>query len=591
MKRITQATLGVVLIVVASGLYVPVIQSRTGNRSNSYRGDERRWGAVIPNAKVAIKNSDTGVGRTVVTNETGIYSAPGLIPGRYEISASSVPGFQTLRVSDVVVLSVGADEVVNLQMAVGQIGQNGRGHERGPDDVDLATSMVSHVVGATTIEELPLNGRDWTQLAQLQPGVTQMVSQDTATADRLQRGNGIQLTISGGRPSENNYRVNGISVNDYANTAPGTSLGTNLGVDAIQEFSVLVGNFSAEYGKSSGGIINAVSRSGTNAIHGSAYYFIRNSDFDARNFFDATPSAHAFRRNQYGGSVGGPIRKDRTFYFVDYEGLVSTLGVSGVGVVPSASARQGILSTGNIAVSPAVAPFLAIFPLPNGPLSSNGQTGTYFFDAPQKSHDNYITGKVDHRISDKDSLSGSYYSDAGQFNTPDELANKFIQFGSRNQSASLDWSHIFSPSLFNAFRAGFSRSVATQGLNLDIVNPALSNLSLGFAPPAQGPAAIVVGGLTSISGGLNAYSDTAFWFTTYQLYDNVAFTKGIHTLKFGANFERDQYNSVEGQNAQFTFTSFQTFLQANPASYSAVLPGSNVERGVRQSIVGAYVQG
>jgi hypothetical protein len=585
MKKLLADAIGAALILGALLVWNPgrVFAQGTGATLEGTIGDPS--GAIMPGAIVTIKNIETGVDRSIVTNASGFYSAPALVPGKYAVNVSA-QGFQTVVVPEIE-LTVGADEVLNLQMVIGQVGQKLEVRATA-SEIDLASSMVSHVVGATTIEELPLNGRDWTQLAQLQPGVAIMVSQDTATADRLQRGNGTQLSISGGRPSENNYRVNGISVNDYANTAPATSIGTNLGVDAVQEFSTLVGSFSAEYGRSSGGIVNAVTRSGTNSLHGSAYYFVRNSAFDARNFFDATPSAHAFRRNQYGGSVGGPIKKNKTFYFVDYEGLLSTLGVSGVGVVPSSKARSGLLSSGTITVNPAVKPFLAIYPLPNGPLSANGDTGSYFFDSPQKAHDNYIVGKVDQKFSTSDDVAFSYFSDAALLNTPDELANKFISFDSHNQSASAEWSHIFTPSLLNAFRVGFSRAVATQGLDLVILNPALKDTSLGFAPPAQGPAALVVGGLTSVSGGFNAYGDTAFWFTTTQLYDNVLYSKGIHSLKIGFNLERDRANSISSTNAQFTFGSLQTFLQGNPLNYNATLPASNFERGVRQTIFGTY---
>jgi len=177
-----------------------------------------------------------------------------------------------------------------------------------PPAVQLASSDISAVVNATTVRELPLNGRSWTDLAALQPGVDTIQTQPTFStgADRGNRGFGQQMSISGARPQQNNYRLDGISLNDYANGAPGSVLGGNLGVDAIQEFSVLTSNYSAEYGKTSGGVVNAITRSGTNTFHGSGYEFLRNSALDAANFFEAGQRS-PFKRNQFGGAIGGPI--------------------------------------------------------------------------------------------------------------------------------------------------------------------------------------------------------------------------------------------------------------------------------------------
>jgi outer membrane cobalamin receptor len=184
--------------------------------------------------------------------------------------------------------------------------------------VQLSSSDISAVVDATTVRELPLNGRSWTDLAALQPGVNMIQTQPSfATgADRGNRGFGQELTISGARPQQNNYRLDGVSLNDYANGAPGSVLGGNLGVDAIQEFSVLTSNYSAEYGKTSGGVINAITRSGTNSFHGSVYEFLRNSALDAKNFFESPTDRKApFKRNQFGDTIAAPLIKDRTFFF------------------------------------------------------------------------------------------------------------------------------------------------------------------------------------------------------------------------------------------------------------------------------------
>jgi hypothetical protein len=227
------------------------------------------------------------------------------------------------------------------------------------------------------VRELPLNGRDWTQLATLEPGVNSIRNQATvgsngsSDATKATRGFGDQLSVSGTRSSQNNYRVDGISINDYTNDAPGGVLGTLSGVDSIQEFSVLTTNYSAEYGRTSGGVINAITRSGTNQWHGDAYEFLRNSALDARNYFDGS-TIPPFKRNQFGGAVGGPIRKDSTFFFFNYERVRQLLNVTDVSPVLSQNARNGILSTGNVTVDPAIVPYLSFWPLPNAGLLGNG---------------------------------------------------------------------------------------------------------------------------------------------------------------------------------------------------------------------------
>src|SRR5712692_3598432 len=290
-------------------------------------------GSVIPKASVSITNLATGINRTVTTNEDGLYIAPNLLPASYELTFTA-PGFKT-EVRRGIELTVGAAVVLNQTMQVGTTKETIQVQTEAPA-VQLASSDISAVVNATTVRELPLNGRSWTDLATLQPGVNRIETQPdfAAGTDRGNRGFGQQLTISGARPQQNNYRLDGVSLNDYANGAPGSVLGGSLGVDAIQEFSVLTSNYSAEYGKTSGGVVNAITRSGTNQFHGSAYEFLRNSRLDAKNYFDVG-NIPPFKRNQFGGAIGGPIVKDRTFFFADYEGIRQSKGISTLAFVPS----------------------------------------------------------------------------------------------------------------------------------------------------------------------------------------------------------------------------------------------------------------
>ena len=282
-------------------------------------------GAVIPKAQVTMTDVATGVARKVETDNAGLYTAPNLLPGNYQVSVLAT-GFSS-EVRRGIALTVGAQQVLDIKMQVGQVTQTLEVTEQAPT-VELASSALSGEVSATTVRELPLNGRSWVDLGSLQPGVNQPNTQKPLTvAGRGQRGFGTQVSITGTRPDENLYRVDGINVNDYANNSPSNVTGGATGVDAIQEFTVLTGNYPAQYGRSSGGVFNAITRSGTNQIHGSVYEFLRNSAMDARNFFDGA-TIPPFRRNQFGASLGAPIHKDTTFIFGDYEGLRQSLGLT-----------------------------------------------------------------------------------------------------------------------------------------------------------------------------------------------------------------------------------------------------------------------
>src|SRR6202140_3198380 len=320
-------------------------------------------GAGIPQAKLVIKNVATGIERTVTTNVDGFYTTVNLLPGSYQIAISAT-GFNS-ETRHGLTISVGSQLTIDITLRVGTISNRVEVTAAVPD-VQLTSSEIGAVVNATTVRELPLNGRSWTDLAALQPGVETIQTQPSfATgSDRGNRGFGQQLTISGARPQQNNYRLDGISLNDYANGAPGSVLGGNLGVDAIQEFSVLTSNYSAEYGKTSGGVVNAITRSGTNGFHGSVYEFLRNSALDARNFFEdpLAPKA-SFKRNQFGGAIGRPIFKNKTFFFADYEGIRQAKGIANVDFVPSADARSGNLQSGPVTVDPAVQKYLALSPV------------------------------------------------------------------------------------------------------------------------------------------------------------------------------------------------------------------------------------
>jgi outer membrane receptor protein involved in Fe transport len=570
-------------------------------------------GAVIPNAQVAITDVATGVTRTVSPGGAGLYTAPNLLPGTYEIRITAT-GFST-QVQKGITLTVGAQQVLDFTMRVGQVSQTVEVTTEAPT-VELTSSTLSAVVNATTVRELPLNGRSWTDLAILQPGV---VSAQTHAAVDVNRGYGSQLSISGARPQQNNYRLDGISINDYSNGGPGSVLGQNLGVEAIQEFSVLTSNYSAEYGKTSGGVVNAISRSGTNQFHGSVYEFLRNSAMDADNFFDNANgvSKPPFKRNQFGVSGGGPIRKDRTFVFGDYEGIRQSLGTTQIATVLSGPARLGInihdkqgnllpvlaptdpcppastnLAPGqaNVCVDDAVAKYLPFFHLPSNPVVNNANTGKYAFVRQQAVSENYFTTRVDQKISEKDSLFGTYVYDYSPLTQPDLLNNVLQQSIAKRQIAAFEESHVFSPTFVNSFRVGYNRDHANALAAVKAINPVAADTSLGWAP-GYAPPRIVTSGLNT-TPGLGPPTFSYVW-DAYQVYDDAFLTRGLHSLKFGVGFERDHLNETTNTGdylGNFRFGTLQALLTNNPKSVVGSVPGLVTPRYMRISIIGAYVQ-
>jgi len=553
-------------------------------------------GAAVGGANVSIKNVDTGVERNISTNTDGLYVAPNLLPGKYEVRVDAT-GFSSTVVSDVV-LTVGERREINVALKIGQASDKVKVTGEQISDVQLASSSLGNVVDSHTVVELPLNGRDWTSLTELEPGVAQVRTQKAlgVSNDRPNRGLGVDVTIGGNRPQGNDYRLDGVNINDYSSGAPGSITGAVLGVDAVQEFSVVTSNAPADYGRTSGGAVNAASRSGTNSFHGSAYEFLRNSALDARNFFDG-PTIPPFKRNQFGGSASGPVIKDHTFFFVDYEGLRQNLSSTNSITVPSANARAGQLVSGTVTVDPLVAPFLAcspsscLFPLPNGAV--NGDTGIYNFVGKQVTSEDFVTTRIDHRISSSDSLFGTYVFDRGQVANPDAYDIKNVGNQSRRQTLALEESHIFSPAILNSARFGFNRDVVIAFTTLSSINPAASNTSFGFNPGENVGIITVGSGITQFSGGLGAIGEYHFHYNSFQFYDDLYWTKNKHSLKIGFSAERIQSNQFtrgSSPNGFYTFGSLQSFLTNQPTNYVSLLSSALTPRDLRQSLFGGYIQ-
>src|ERR1700730_9834606 len=503
-----------------------------GSISGTVRGET---GLAMPGVNVSVTDVNSSATRAATTDADGFYNLPDLPPGNYEMRISA-PGFIT-EMFTTLNISAGAERALNIAMRAGNPDQVVR-TAAPPALVSSASSTVGGNVNASTVRDTPLNGRDWAQLATLQAGVTGV----QANGGNTDRGFGAAISISGSRPDQNSYRLDGLSINDYSNGAPGSVLGDNLGIDAVEQVSVLGSNYPADYGRTSGGVINAVTRSGKNSFHGTVYEFLRNSALDARNFFDG-PIIPAFKRNQFGASAGGPIQKDRTFIFGDYEGLRQSLGITTVDTVPSPAvlgigtgpnggpgpstfcsipqtpeqlppngcAPTPIPGPGQPGAAPNPDPvshidtsalrFLrAFYPLPNGPLLGNGDTGIFTFAAQDVTGENYFTARVDHKFSETDSFSGTYMRDNSKTLQPGTFGELVTDVVSRRQVVALHEQHIFNPAFLNVGRFGFTRAVGIVGGVTKVLTPKMLDSSLAFVPGALAGSVKAVPGVTNFLG-------------------------------------------------------------------------------------------
>jgi hypothetical protein len=548
-------------------------------------------GAVVPGAQVIIANLSTEVTRKSLTQTDGLYSAPNLPPGSYGVTVSA-HGFATVTRKGIT-LNVGGNQILDIQLKVGPASEEVEVDQRAPI-LQLASAEITAVVDSQTVRELPLNGRSWTDLAALQPGVVRLESSFNAASgfDRGLKGFGTQLSISGGRPVQNNYRIDGLTVNDYANGGPSNVIGGALGVDAIQEFSVITSNYTAQYGRTSGGVVNAITKSGTNGLHGSAYEFIRNSALDARNYFDfnsaGNPARPPFRRNQFGGSLGGPISKGHTFFFGDYEGIRQSKGIATQAIVPSIAARAGNLTTGHVNVDPAAAKYLTLYPLPNVSTGA-GDTGIYSFTDQQVLTENFFTTRIDEVVSQKNSLSGSYIYDDTPYSAPDHMNITLKGHHIRRQSGVLEGTHLFSPTLLNSVHIGLSRDVASINSNRGPINPLSTDKSFA-AIPGDNAARVFIPNVTTFPGGV-AETGNLQSYTSAQAYDDAVLTRGSHNLKFGVAVENIRSNVLGGRGTgDWAFGSLSDFLTNQPLSLQASKLNTVFPRDVRSTIFGAYLQ-
>lgn len=536
-------------------------------------------GGTIPTATVRVTSLDTGEERVVQSGDDGRYVVPALKVGRYSITAEAA-GFQTVRRGEVT-LAVAQEAVINFELPPGNIAEEVIVTDEAPL-VETTTASVSTLVDRTFVQELPLNGRNLMNLTLLSPGVTLFTNKSNATTNDI----GLQISVAGVGKRSNLFLLDGTAINNGVGLAGGATEAF-LGVEAMREFRTLTTSYDAQYGRVTGGIVTIVSRSGTNDFHGSLFEFHRNDNLDARNFFDPEEKPE-FKRNQFGGALGGPIVADRTFFFATAEFLRERLGLTQLTVVPDLLARQGIVPgpTGpvTIGVAPSVAPYLELFPLPNGRSLGNG-LAEYSFPFQQTGDSNFVQGRVDHRFSQSDSVFGRYTFDDSELVKPLNYPQFSVVFPFRNHFFTFEYTRLVTPSLVNTARFGFARTSTDQFYTDEGIDP-----SLRFIEGTPQFGRLSIGGMP-VFGGVQP-NRTLYVRNQFEYSDDLVYTRGAHTLKAGGIFTRFQDNEFvpSFRDGQFVFPNVTTFLLGRPVVFIANAPGSIDDRHMRYNALGLYVQ-
>lgn len=567
------------LLLLAAAL--PAAAQTTGRMEGFVRDQS---GGVIQGASLTIVEQGTRARRELRTDERGWYFAAGLAPGAYEIEAAQA-GFRGETRTGVEV-AAGRDLRLDFVLEVGQTRESVVVIGETPL-VNVTPSDWGGTIERAKLEALPLNGRDMFDLAAQHPGASVASTAIKSTTN----GSGARLTVNGARPNQNSYRMDGIYVNDATGSAPSSSGGRLLGIEAIQELKLVSSPFDAEFGRAGGAVFTAVSRSGSNEVHGSAYLFSRNSALDAKNYFDS-PSAPipALRRNQFGGVVSGPLRRNRVFYMGNFESNLDRSALTQTAVVPNAAARQGVLPDRTLTVSPNAAPYVALYPLPNGRDYGDG-TGAFISEIRTTSDEYFATGKADYVHSDRLRGSARYTFDTSTTQRGEALQLFSFPVKSSYQFLQAEAQFAQSPTTLHTARAGFSRVWNSE----DFLQPASIPDSLSFVPGLGIGGITFTSGITSIGGqGRLSVSTTPrrFIINDYQAHYVVSTIQGIHSLRFGGSFDRVQFNQRADNSARgaYSFSSLADFLQARPRSIELMMPGSDAVRGWRQSIFSLFAQ-
>jgi len=522
-------------------------------------------GAAVAQATVSAKNLETGVIRTTNTDDAGRYLVLALPVGLYEVRTSK-NGFRDA-VQSGISLVVGEEANVDVRLQVSTVTSEVKVTGDAPI-VSVTTQDISGLVGEQAVKDLPLNGRSYDLLLPLNPGIVNFTSQKTGGTGISNSSTASNFAVAGNRPQQNLFLLNGVEYTGAAenNMQPGGPSGMLLGVEAVREFNVERDSYGAEFGKRPGGQVVIVTQSGGNQWHGSVYEFLRNNALDSANFFDQG-SAPPFQRNQFGAASGGAIQKNKTFVFGNYEGFRQHLHQTSVAFVPDAASRA--------AAVPSVQPLLNLWPQSSTEACTPACGIAEYFSSPlQTIREDFGTVRVDHIFSQKDSLAGVYTIDDGGDVTATP-ANPFSSdiLNLREQVLSLEETHIFSPSLLNTARFGFSRAgyfftgEPTPGTPAAGVPGFLAGLPVGAVvvggSAASNPQATI--GLAGSNNGSNLHIARNLF--TYE--DRVTMTKGRHQLSFGAWFQRFQSNEIIAlsQYGQATFASLATFLQGTTSSF------------------------
>ncbi len=568
------------ILLAATGARAQVSASVTGHVEDPSR-------AAVAGATIMARNVDTGAVREAVADGEGRYFVAALSVGNYEIQASK-QGFKA-EVRSGIHLVVGEEATVDLTLQLGEMNQEVTVSGDAPM-VSVTTNDISGLVGEQQVKNLPLNGRSFDLLMPLNPGVVNFTFEKAGGTGISNSTNGNNFAVSGNRPQQNMFLLNGVEYTGAAenNMTPAGVSGELLGVDAVREFNVLRDSYGAEYGKHPGAQVVIVTQSGSNGWHGSAYEFLRNNDLDSRNFFDVGSSPPGFQRNQFGVSMGGPIEKDNTFVFANYEGLRQSLHQTSETFVPDTDARTngtpGFPAFGSncpaadqVACAAAVTQLLNVWPVATpancpGPelLLPNGNPGGIIgcvFSPLQHIREDFGTTRLDHIFSGRDSLTGVYTIDdsAAVTATPADPYSTDIA-DLREQVLSIDETHQFSPALVNTARFGYSRAAyyflgePTPGSPAASVTGFVGGLPVG---------AVVVGGSTASNpatqlglAGSNNGTNLNVFRNIFTYEDQVTLTHGKHQFGFGAWFQQFQSNEMLAlsQFGQVSFSGINALL-------------------------------
>ena len=564
-------------------------------------------GAVMADANVQIKNTGTGAVTNTTSDAQGRYNARELAIGEYDVTASKA-GFSTVNRKGLT-LTVGSSPVVDFTLPVGQTGTTVEVSGQ-VSQVETQSTAVGALVESKQMRELPLNGRNFTQLLTLAPGVTQ-IPQGAPGAGSTFYGNGQKYSIAGSRPSGQAYLLDDQDMVNFWNNGPGAGgLGTALGVEAIAEFQTLTNTYSAQFG-GNGAVINASSRSGTNAFHGSAYEFLRNNVLESRNFFDR--GRPPFRQNQFGGAIGGAIKKDKLFFFANYEGLRQRKINTNVVVVPDANAHNFILPTGavtensNPTVRAAIRNTLALYPAAGIFKNLGNGTAQALVDDPLKGDQNYMLGRIDYNISEKSSLFVRYVLDRAQRDFSTNVPFWPELDTTRDHFVNVEERQIITAKLVNLAHVGFTRTYEDAFV---YGSPVVSNgvaaagtLATAGTHPLQffgTPAGREDGTIGALSGTTSIGASTTLPFylvpNKFQFGDDVIWTSGAHSMKFGGNVTRLRENTwapfIVGGN--WTFASLTTFLQGTPTQIQGQVsdaqnPTADATKDYRYTVYNMYI--